>query len=92
VIAQPNQVVCRLKISSVEEDPSAEGRKIVVFILEQIPDSHTSNQFFTIGKELKGFTFDSKAAELEGMTVWAEVEFLGTPRIRNYQLTNIRRA
>lgn len=92
MIVQPQHVTCRLKLLGVKEDPAAEGRKVVRFVLVEIPQTHAENAFFATGKELKGFTFDQINQVNEGGDVWAEVEFLGNPRIRNYQLSNIRSA
>ncbi len=89
MMTAPNSWACTLHISGIREDTGTPGKFYVSGEILSAPESAKDNTFFAAGRHIEGFTFSLPATIKPGVTVKADVEFIGDPFIQNYQLKNI---
>ena len=89
MIVEPKSYRCTILIEEIRADSNTPDKYLLSGKILATEDRAKENIFFAQGRAIKGFTFTSSSDIKPGVKVTADVEFMGNPRIQNYQLSAI---
>ena len=89
MMAEPKTFTCILVIEHIEADSAIPDKHHFSGRIVSSEEAAKDNSFFAENRAIKGFTFNLPPDVKEGMTVKADVSFMGDPSVQNYQLDNI---
>jgi hypothetical protein len=89
MIVQPNTFKCKIQLEHVLPDESIPEKFHLSGKIVSAEKSAKNNSFYKKGLLINGFTFNLSEGFKAGDTIFADVTFMGSPSVQNYQLENI---
>lgn len=88
MMVQPNKTTIQATVIDIQADPDIQSKAWVELVILQI-EKGEGPQFLSAGQQIRSFTFEEVSSLIKGSTIRGDIEVLGDPFRKTYQLSNI---